>query len=364
MFETAKKYLDLAMMILPGGPTYLVIYVTSLCNSRCKTCFNWEYNNPDHRTEKELSLAEIRMIAARTGRLNYVTIGGGEPFLRGDIADICKVFYDNNRTRIFAIPTNCLTPQTIADRTEAILEKCPEAVVRVSMSIDGIGADHDFIRGVAGNFDKVVHTYELLNKLREKYLLLEILANTTFCTYNQDSIGEIHAYVTSHFCLDMYSITLIRGTVERPELKDVDLKKYQAATKIFEGSYFLNKGEKRHPLQRLLSILPVFTRREVLKTATAHRRTYTCHAVRKQVVVDSYGGVFACEMLPQKLGNLRECNYDLSAVLRKPEVKKLVESIDRKDCNCTWECAIQHSMVLNVIKWPRIFYEAFLRSGR
>jgi MoaA/NifB/PqqE/SkfB family radical SAM enzyme len=361
MLDNAKKYLELFRMFFPGDPTYLVFYVTALCNSRCKTCFNWEYNNPHHRTEEELTLVEIEKIASRTGRLAYVTLGGGEPFLRADIADICKVFYDNNHARIFAIPTNCLDPKTIADQTKTILENCPEAVVRVSLSIDGIGEDHDSIRGVLGNFNKVEHTYELLNKLRERFNRLEILANTTFCIYNQDSIKEIHSYITSHFCLDMYSITLIRGKIENPDVMNVDLGKYQAATKIFEESYFCNKVKSRHPLQRLLSILPIFTRREVLKTATARRRTYTCHAVRKQIVVDSFGDVFACEMLPRKLGNLRDCDYALSTILQKPEVKELVSSIDRKECNCTWECAIQHSMVFNVKKWPRLFFEAFIK---
>lgn len=363
MREAAKKYLDLAGMLLPGDPTYLVFYVTSLCDSRCKTCFNWKYNNSRHRAEKELSLEEIARFARSTGRLHYVTLGGGEPFLRSDLAEICKIFYDTNHARIFAIPTNCLNPASIAEQTEEILEKCPEAVVRVSISIDGVGQGHDFVRGVPGNFDRLLSTYGLLERLRQRHHRLEILANTTFCSYTQESIGEIHAYVTSNFRLDMYSVTLIRGTVENPEVKDVDLGKYQEAIGLFEKGYFRDRGEARHPLQRLLSILPIFTRREVVRTATAKRRTYTCYAIRKQVVIDSFGGVFACEMLPQQLGSLRESGYDLPAILRTPEASALACSIKRRECNCTWECAIQHSMVFNVRKWPRIFYEAFFRRS-
>ncbi len=358
--DIAKKYLDLARMFVAGDPTYMIFYVTSQCNSRCKTCFNWNYNTA-HRADEELSLDEIGKIARNTGRLNYVTLGGGEPFLRADIADICKIFYDNNHTRIFSIPTNCLTPQPIVDRTEAILKKCPGSVVRVSMSIDGIGAVHDFIRGVAGNFDKVIQTYGLLNQLRERYQRLEILANTTFCKFNQDSIREIHSYVTNHFRLDMYGLTLIRGNARNPDVGRVDMAKYAEAVRLFEEGYFRNKGEKRHPLQRILTILPIFTRREVIKTAEAPRRTYECHAVRKQIVVDSFGDVFACEMLPGKLGNLRESGYDLRAVLEKPEVMELVKSINRRECNCTWECAIQNSMALSVKKYPAMFYESFIK---
>jgi len=361
MFKSFTSIADIARMFFAGNPTYLVFYVTATCNSRCKTCFNWEYNNPLHRSGDELTLDEIGKIAAKAGRLAYVTLGGGEPFLRSDIADICKLFYDLTSARIFAIPTNCLTPHVIAERTKTILEQCPEAVVRVSLSIDGIGQDHDFIRGVPGNFEKVTSTYELLDKLRKQHARLEILANTTFCKYNQDKIRDIHSYVTEHFCLDMYSITLIRGTTETADVGKVDLEKYAAAVKLFEESYFLNRVKSRHPLQRLLSILPVFTRREVLNTARSARRTYTCHAIRKQIVVDSFGGVFACEMLPEELGNLRNNNYDMSEVLRTSEVREMIASIDRRECNCTWECAIQHSVVHNIKKWPSLFYEAFFK---
>jgi MoaA/NifB/PqqE/SkfB family radical SAM enzyme len=360
-FNTAiRKYRDLAGMFLAKEPTYFIFYVTSSCNAQCRICFNWEYNNPSGR-EQELSLEEIERIAGNMGRLHYVTLGGGEPFLRNDIDEICRIFYDKNHTRIFSIPTNCLTPQIIAERVEAMLQKCPDAVFRISMSIDGIGAQHDRLRGVAGSFDQVCNTYLLLDRLRQRYPQLEILANTTFCADNQDSISDIHDYVVSRFSLDMYGLTLIRGEVRDPALKKIDLGKFAAATRLFEEGYFRNQGAKRHPLQRILAILPVFSRREILKTATAARRTYTCHAIRQLIVVDSFGDVFACEMLPFKLGNLREVNYRLGTILKKPETIELLQRIRRKECNCTWECAIQNSMVFNLKKYPAMFYEAFFK---
>jgi MoaA/NifB/PqqE/SkfB family radical SAM enzyme len=354
------KYLNLFRMFITGRPTYLIFYVTSICNSRCKMCFNWKYNN-SKSIKNEFTLEEIYRFSKKAGYLQYVTLGGGEPFLRKDIDEICRIFYENSHTEIFSIPTNCMNPEFIRVKTRKMLEKCPNAIFRISMSIDGIGDLHDFIRGVKGNFKKVEETYKVLRKLREEYPNLEILANTTFSIYNQDKIKEIHDFIKKNFRTDMYGLTLVRGNTRNLVSKNIDLGKYEKAIKIFENEYFNNKGEKRHPLQRLLTILPIFTRREVLKTAVSQKRTYDCYAISKFVVVDSFGNVFACEMLPNKLGDLRKENYDLKKILDKLENKRLKHYIKNKGCNCTWECAIQNSTVFNYGKYPTMFYEAFVK---
>lgn len=355
-----KKYMNLIKVFFLNKPTYLIFYVTSVCNSKCKMCFNWKYNT--NKVKEELTLEEIDKMSKKMGYMQYVTLGGGEPYLRRDIDEICKIFYKNNNAEIFSIPTNCLTPQLIKDRTEKMLNACPNAIFRVSMSIDGIGKLHDEIRGVPGNFEKVKETYKKLDELRKKYPRLEILANTTFSKYNQDKIKEIHDCIRKEFKLDMYGLTLVRGNTRNLVAKEIDLKKYEEATKIFEESYFKNKGEKRHPLQRILTILPIYTRREVLKTATSKKRTYSCHAIEKMIVVDSFGNVFPCEMLSGKIGNLRENDYDLNKILNKKETKELIKKIKDKDfCNCTWECAIQNSMVFDYKKYFSMLREAFVK---
>ena len=358
--NSVRKYVNLIKVFFLNKPIYLIFYVTSVCNSRCKMCFNWKYNT--NKIKEELTLEEIDKMSRKMGYMQYVTLGGGEPYLRKDIDKICKIFYENNNAEIFSIPTNCLTPQLIKDRTEKMLNACPNAIFRVSMSIDGIGKLHDEIRGVPGNFEKVRETYQKLDELRKKYPRLEILANTTFSMYNQDKIKEIHDYIRKEFKLDMYGLTLVRGNTRDLLAKKIDLKKYEEGAKIFERSYFENKGEKRHPLQRLLTILPIFTRREVLKTAKSKRRTYSCHAIEKMIVIDSFGNVLPCEMLPDKLGNLRENNYDLNKILNKKETKELIKKIQDKDwCNCTWECAIQNSMVFDSKKYFPMIREAFFK---
>ncbi|MFH1591803.1 MAG: radical SAM protein [Candidatus Woesearchaeota archaeon] len=328
-----------------GLPSYIIFYVTSICNSKCKMCFNWKYNN--NVTKEELTLEEIDNFSKKLKHLQYVTLGGGEPTLRKDLPEICEIFYKNNNAQVFSIPTNGLLPKQTYDHTLNILNKCPGVNIRISLSIDGIGEDHDNIRGVPGNFEKIKETYKLLDEIRKKYKNFEILANTTFSAYNQDKIKKIVKQLNSDFVFDMQSVTLVRGNSRELIAKKIDFSKYQELIKFLEEEYLEKTISNRKFNQRMLNLLPFFTRREIIKTSLADKRTYTCYAGKNFVVIDSFGNVYACEMLPNKLGNLRKEGYDLKSILEKEETKKLLESIKDKKCNCTWECAIQNSLVFN-----------------
>lgn len=337
-----------------GMPNYIIFHVTSICNSKCKTCFNWKNLNK----KDELTLNEVKKISEHIKSVEYLTLGGGEPFLRKDLSDICKVFYTNNRVRAFSIPTNGLSPDVVKETTEAILRKCPDALVRVSLSIDGIGELHDNIRGVKGNFDKVWETHDHLHELKKGYANLRILAATTFCSHNQDRAIEIYEYIRKEMDVDQYNINYIRGDARNPILKDVDIEKYRKLIEHIE----MGISEKRgNYIDRLFDTLPVLTRREVLKTLESEGRIYECHAGKGMIVIDSFGNVFPCEMLDKKLGNLRDYDYDLKKILILDSTKEVLKYIKDRKCNCTWECAIQDSIVYNFKKYPQILKKVVLK---
>ena len=72
------------------------------------------------------------------------------------------------------------------------------------MSLDGIGKKHDDIRGVPGNFDKLVDTYHRLDKIRKEYPNLYIDAGVTISMKNLDDLKEITDYVEKNFKLDSF----------------------------------------------------------------------------------------------------------------------------------------------------------------
>jgi len=61
-------------------PNQLILFVTSLCNFKCETCFYWEKLND---TKNDLSLEEIKEISSHFKDLKLLLLSGGEPFFEG-----------------------------------------------------------------------------------------------------------------------------------------------------------------------------------------------------------------------------------------------------------------------------------------
>jgi len=354
---TIKKYLNLGNLFLNRGlPTYLVFHVTSACNSKCKMCFNWKNLNKN-KQQKELSLKEINKFSKTLKNLIYVSLGGGEPFLRNDLSDIVDIFYRNNNTNIFQIATNCLQPKQIKKQTEQMLRKYKKAIIKITLSLDGIEKHHDNIRGVKGNFEKFKETYKLLSELRKKYRNLEILVNTVYSKYTNNKVKEIYEWVKKNMDVDLHSFTYVRGETKEIDAKDVFVKDYEKFIKYVDKEY-RGKHFRSGVFKKIFPVLSILTRRYVLKELKNQKRIFKCFAGKRLLHIDSFGNSFACEYLPNKtLGNLRDYNYDVKKILKLNNTKQILNIIKHKKCSCTWECAIKQSIVYDWKNWPIILKE-------
>jgi MoaA/NifB/PqqE/SkfB family radical SAM enzyme len=143
----------------------VILFVTSICNARCRTCFYWlELNRKGDMTFEELS-----RLSSTMPEFHDLWISGGEPFLRKDLGRIIELFYRHNHIRDVRIPTNGLPTEQTLLTVKGILESCPELHLEVDISIDGFGETHDRIRGVPGNFEKALDTLSDLEALRSQW---------------------------------------------------------------------------------------------------------------------------------------------------------------------------------------------------
>ncbi|MCU0612107.1 MAG: radical SAM protein, partial [Candidatus Eisenbacteria bacterium] len=102
----------------------MVLYVTRRCNLACRTCFL-----PPGSDEPDLAF--YRMLAGDLPRLMWLDIGGGEPFLRADLPEICGLF----AASVLAIPTNGQDTGTIVPMVKEIAASARTRVV-ISLSVD------------------------------------------------------------------------------------------------------------------------------------------------------------------------------------------------------------------------------------
>jgi MoaA/NifB/PqqE/SkfB family radical SAM enzyme len=72
----------------------------------------------------------------------------------------------------------------------------------VNVSIDGVGKQHDFIRGIDGSFKLAVRTVGALKKMHDPRLVVGV--NTVVSKYNARSFGKIFSHVTRDLKPDSY----------------------------------------------------------------------------------------------------------------------------------------------------------------
>jgi len=139
--------------LFPLKPRTLNLLVNDICNSHCQMCRIWQ-----QKREKEYTPAELAQILRDPlfAKLSTVSVSGGEPTLRRDLPEIYRVLAEKRpRLRKTTIFTNALYEDDVIARITASALICRRAGVafQVVVSLDGLGAIHDLVRGCAGNYD-------------------------------------------------------------------------------------------------------------------------------------------------------------------------------------------------------------------
>lgn len=336
-------------------PGYIIYFVTAKCNAKCSFCFY--YQNIDQAPfRKDLKIEEIEKIAKNFNDLQHVTLSGGEPSLRKDLPEICRIFDRNNRVQFITFPTNGLMPDRIASQVEEIITTTKNPYLKLCISLDGLGHDHDTIRGVPGNFDKVVETYDKVLELKENVADFEIQFNTTVTAFNKDKIEEISDYIDKRFSKAIHNACLVRGTAVRDESsRDVPLERYREIRDYIENKISSRKGGN-YKFSKVIRSMKLVCRDEVIKREETGIRTTPCSAGKKMVVIDDEGNVFPCELLWDRFtyGNLRDVDYDIRKLLSTDNASNIRNFIDAKKCSCTFENALQNSIIYNKEYYPAL----------
>jgi len=345
--ETLKYVSGLRKIWDKSTPAQLIFFVTNRCNSRCRHCFYWQ--NLNKRLEEELTLLEIEKISRSMGNLLWLFLSGGEPFLRDDLVEICRVFYKNNHPKSIIIPTNGILVEKITNDLEKIAQSCPSSKLIIQISIDEIGKRHDKIRGYPGNFAKIEELVPKLKEIKKRYKNLAIQANIVFCRYNQDRIIEIYDYLYERFGFDNICLSLVRGRPKEIAAKDVDLEKY------WQAHQYIRKTKRFTHYTSILSHL--ITKKEDMQVELFiysfinKKAVIPCLASQHSAVLLPNGDLVLCELRPEKIGNLRKANYDFKKLWHLSSIWRLREKI--KGCYCTQECVYTVNVFLNPGSWPR-----------
>ncbi|MHB9111234.1 MAG: radical SAM protein [Thermoleophilia bacterium] len=357
---TALRYIP--SIFYKRDPLQFTFFVTSRCNARCPFCFYWK----DRKTEQdELTVDEVEKISASMGNLLWLLFSGGEIFLRKDLPDLVDAFYRNNHPVIITLPTNGFAPDLIVPRTEEILSRSPESAVVCKISLDGIGEEHDRLRDTPGNFDKAMETYERLRQLGERYENLQLGINTVFCRENQDNMDEIIDFVNTLPGCETHTISMVRGNPADEVYKQIDLEKYRRAVMRLEEDLKGDNSKMYHfTLARLKTAQDLVQRRLIHETVRQGRRLLPCYAGRIGAVMNEVGDIFPCEILADRMGNVREAGYDFRKVFLSEQADRVRARINRTKCYCSHECYFVTNILFNPLMSGQVIRQYLELPGR
>jgi len=333
-------------------PIQLTFFVTRRCNARCAFCFYPGAGPAAAGQDTEFSLDEVRRTAPTLGSLLWLAFSGGEPFVRGDLVELSRAFYDANRPALMLYSTNGLLPERIADMAERILAHCRDTTVAIKVSLDGIGEEHDRLRGTPGGFERALRTHRLLAGLRGRHANLEIGVNTVLLRENQHRLDALLDFVRRLPGGGVHTISVARRSPRDAHCADIDPAAYRHAAERLAGDLRARRAPTyRFAGARLKAAQDVVQRRLIHDTLVARRRQIPCYAGRLNLVLTERGEVFACEMSDASLGNVRDYGYDVRRLLRAPAARAARRAIADDACHCTHECYF----ITNILFNPRLY---------
>ena len=330
-------------------PMSLTVSLTTRCNSRCRTC------NIYKRKSEEFSLDEYNKVFMSIGEApHWITFSGGEPFLREDIAQICINAYKTCKPHIINIPTNGILTDRIEHQVTKILNNCPDASVIINLSIDGIGEQHDEIRGVRGCFDRAMETYARLRALRYDNFTLGI--HTVISSFNVHDMPNIYKRL-KELTPDSY-ITEIAE--ERVELGTVGAGITPSPQEYSKAIDFILEDMKAWEMKNISKITRAFRKgyyESVKLLLKEQEEVLPCYAAVASCQIMPDGEVWNCCIRAESMGNLKETGYDFRKIWFSERAERLRKEIKDRNCFCPLANVSYTNMLLSLKAMFRVTME-------
>ncbi len=348
----------------PPLPVNVTFSVTRRCQSRCLTCGIWKADDLC-----EMDLEAIERLFRSMGWTWFFNISGGEPYLRDDLPEIVRLAARHLGPAVIHVPTNALMPDRIEDMTRrmlaAIREESPGTLLTVKPSFDGIGERHDEIRGVPGNFRKLLDTLARLKALRDADPSLHVGVGTVVSRFNESELEQIIEYAGG-LGVDTYINEIAE---ERQEFFNEgseitpDPATYSRIMEVFKRNTLLSMKGMR-ALGRITSGLRLVYYDLVVRILTERRQVVPCYAGLLNVHINADGAVWPCAIRAygSEMGRIGR-DGDFREVWESPSAAAIRKSIRRGEC---W-CPLANQAYSNILMHPPSLLAALveaLRGGR
>jgi MoaA/NifB/PqqE/SkfB family radical SAM enzyme len=331
-------------------PVNLTVSVTYSCPSRCATCDIWQKKVDD------LSVDEYGRIFPTLQKVPvWVTLSGGDQFVRGDFDEIVRLVRTQIEPRIINIPMNGVITERIFRLLPKIAEYSVGAQLVLNLSVDEIGAAHDRIRGADRNFEKIKLVAELIHDLKKSYPHVVLGVHTVISKLNVARIPEIEREARALFRPDSYIAEVAEKRVElKTTEKDItpDPADYRRAVQHLRNA--IKAHRSTHPVARLVESLRLEYYELSARILEEQRQVIDCYAGWASAQLAPDGHVWGCCVRAESVGNVREHEYDFAAVWFGAAADEFRRSVRAHECACPLANASYTNLLLDSPSLARV----------
>ena len=253
----------------------LMIYSTTLCQSKCKHCNIWQKRPVEHLSLKDIQrIMQSRCVTQRT----TVGLEGGEFILHPQADEIMAWFREHHPN--YTLLSNCLAPRRVID---AVRRYQPR---HLYVSLDGGRETYQRMRGCDG-YNRVIEVVEALKD--------EVPLSLMFCLSPWNTFEDM-AYVidvAKHYDIDVR--IGIYGTMAF----------FDTTSELLTTSDFVKQiPQSIHQTQENFDFVALYD-----QWLGGHLRL-RCQSIMSCLVVHSNGDVPLCQNLEVVLGNIHEQSLD------------------------------------------------------
>lgn len=316
-------------MTVPS-PTDASIILTYRCPMRCQMCNIWQ--NPTDKKE-EIKASDLRSLP----RLKFINLTGGEPFVREDLPEIVEECFKHTPRIVIS------TSGWFDDRVIELARQFPNIGIRIS--IEGLQAKNDELRGREGGFEK---GYRTLVKLKE----MGVKDIGFGCTVSNSNSSDM---------LELYKLSHELGM--------------EFATAAFHNSYYFHKHDNKitntdkvcRDFETLVNLqlkehhpkawFRAFFNMGLINYIEGRPRMLPCEAGSANFFIDPWGEVYPCNGMEEKfwmesMGNIHNADFmDIWQSEQADRVRELVRTCPKNCWMVGTASPVMHKYLIHPAKW-------------
>jgi MoaA/NifB/PqqE/SkfB family radical SAM enzyme len=274
--------------------------------------------------------------------------------MRRDLSEIFEALCENCRPAVVNIPSNGLLSTTIESQVKKMLEKNYDTNLTLNLSLDGVGDKHEKIRGIPGNFERVLDTYERVRKLKEEFPRFQIGIHTVISKHNIADAVDVYEFAKT-LAPDSYITEVAEHRTELFNVDDDITPDADAYTKFADDLSKHIRTDYLHSKKNVSKITQGF-RLEYYQLAAQmlreNRQVIPCYAGYASCQITPFGDVWPCCILgyDKPMGNLRETDYNFKKIWHSKKAAEIRKYIRGKNCACPLANAHYTNILCNFTK--------------